>query len=124
MKYLRALPRLTRARSAPTALAVAALLLVAGCYVDSPPHDSVWDRVAQCESSGDWRSNTGDGHYGGLQFSQSTWVAYGGGDFAPSADLAARHEQIIVAERVLLHGWGTSAPQGRGAWPTCGRYLP
>src|SRR6476646_2300149 len=74
---------------------------------------SVWDRVAACESGGNWSINTGNGYYGGLQFSGSTWRAYGGGSYAPRADLASRSEQIAVAQRVL-------ASQGPGAWPNCG----
>jgi uncharacterized protein YabE (DUF348 family) len=61
---------------------------------------SMWDSVAQCESGGNWSINTGNGYYGGLQFSTSTWLAYGGGDFASRADLATREEQITVANRV------------------------
>src|SRR5215217_2834908 len=60
-----------------------------------------WDGVAECESGGDWSINTGNGYYGGLQFSQSTWEEYGGLEFAERADLATKEEQIIVAERVL-----------------------
>ncbi len=77
-------------------------------------HD--WTGVAECESSGNWSINTGNGYYGGLQFSGSTWLAYGGGAYASRADLASPAEQIAVAERTL-------AGQGVGAWPTCGRYL-
>ncbi|MER6026188.1 transglycosylase family protein [Streptomyces sp. NPDC001851] len=73
---------------------------------------TVWDRVAGCESGGDWSSNTGNGNYGGLQFTQPTWVAYGGTAYASRADLASRAEQITVAEAVL-------ARQGPGAWPVC-----
>jgi len=72
---------------------------------------SVWDKVAQCESGGNWNTNTGNGYYGGLQFSASTWRAYGG---SGSAANASREEQIAVAERVL-------AAQGWGAWPVCSR---
>jgi uncharacterized protein YabE (DUF348 family) len=61
---------------------------------------SMWDSVAQCESGGNWHINTGNGYYGGLQFSYSTWLAYGGDDFASRADLASREEQITVANRV------------------------
>jgi resuscitation-promoting factor RpfA len=75
-----------------------------------------WDGVANCESGGNWSINTGNGYYGGLQFSQSTWEAYGGLEFAPRADLATKDQQIIVAERTL-------DGQGVGAWPTCGKYL-
>ena len=77
-------------------------------------HD--WDAVAQCESGGRWSINTGNGYYGGLQFSPSTWIAFGGAAYAPRADLAAKAQQIAVAEKVL-------AVQGPGAWPTCGRRL-
>jgi uncharacterized protein YabE (DUF348 family) len=70
----------------------------------------MWDRVAQCESGGNWSINTGNGYYGGLQFSYSTWLAYGGDDFASRADLASRAEQITVANRVYadngLAQWG------------------
>jgi len=75
-----------------------------------------WDGVAQCESGGNWSINTGNGYYGGLQFSPSTWDAFGGSAYAPRADLAAKSQQIAVAERVL-------AEQGPGAWPTCGANL-
>ena len=78
--------------------------------------DSEWDRVAACESGGNWGINTGNGYHGGLQFSQGTWAAHGGGEFASSANQATRDQQIAVAERVL-------ATQGRGAWPVCGRGL-
>ena len=77
--------------------------------------DSVnWDAVAACESGGNWATNTGNGYYGGLQFAPGTWTGHGGGEFASSAHLASREEQIAVAERVLR-------TQGIGAWPTCGR---
>jgi hypothetical protein len=73
----------------------------------------MWDRVAQCESGGNWSINTGNGYYGGLQFSYSTWLAYGGADFASRADLASRAEQITVANRVYadngLSQWGCKA---------------
>ncbi|MFF5973752.1 peptidoglycan DD-metalloendopeptidase family protein [Streptomyces sp. NPDC012769] len=81
---------------------------------------SEWDTVAQCESSGNWSINTGNGYYGGVQFAQSTWVQFGGLEFAPRADLATKTEQITVAERVLWKGHGSWAPQGKGAWPVCG----
>jgi murein DD-endopeptidase MepM/ murein hydrolase activator NlpD len=73
---------------------------------------SVWDRVAACESSGDWHINTGNGYYGGLQFAASTWAAYGGKHFADTAAQADREQQITVAQRVLQ-------AQGPGAWPVC-----
>lgn len=71
-----------------------------------------WDAVAQCESGGNWGINTGNGFYGGLQFTQSTWESYGGLDYAPQANLADQSAQIAVAENVL-------AGQGWGAWPVC-----
>jgi hypothetical protein len=83
--------------------------------VDAPAYTGAhnWDAVAQCESGGNWSINTGNGYYGGLQFSQSTWEAYGGAEYAARADLASRDAQIAVAEKVL-------AAQGAGAWPHCG----
>ncbi|GAA2092614.1 hypothetical protein GCM10009841_01670 [Microlunatus panaciterrae] len=75
---------------------------------------SVWDRVADCESSGNWSINTGNGFYGGLQFSRSTWKAFGGTQYASTANRASKAEQIAVARRTL-------AAQGPGAWPVCGR---
>jgi hypothetical protein len=78
--------------------------------------DSEWDTVASCESSGNWAINTGNGYQGGLQFSPSTWLGYGGGQFASAANMATREQQIAIAENVL-------AGQGRGAWPVCGRGL-
>jgi hypothetical protein len=73
-----------------------------------------WDAVAQCESGGNWSINTGNGYYGGLQFSRSTWKAYGGGKYASTANKASRAEQIRIAEKVL-------DGQGIGAWPVCGK---
>ncbi|KAA9161799.1 LysM peptidoglycan-binding domain-containing protein [Amycolatopsis acidicola] len=70
-----------------------------------------WDAIAQCESGGNWSTNTGNGYYGGLQFTQSTWKAYGG---TGSPQGASREQQIQVAERVLQG-------QGVGAWPVCGK---
>jgi hypothetical protein len=75
--------------------------------------DGEWDQVARCESGGNWGINTGNGYHGGVQFSAGTWASHGGNEFAPSAELATRQQQIAVAERVL-------ATQGRGAWPVCG----
>lgn len=68
---------------------------------------AMWDSIAQCESTGNWHINTGNGYYGGLQFLTSTWLAYGGGDFAARADLASREQQITVANRVYADN-GTS----------------
>ncbi|MFI0223893.1 transglycosylase family protein [Streptomyces lydicus] len=73
-----------------------------------------WGCLAECESSGDWHINTGNSFYGGLQFWQPTWEAFGGLAFARRADLASRDEQIEIAKRV-------QAAQGWGAWPVCAR---
>ncbi|MFH9395123.1 transglycosylase family protein [Streptomyces sp. NPDC017556] len=88
-----------------------ALPLITAASAGAAPVE-VWEKVAACESSGDWAVNTGNGYYGGLQFSGSTWAAYGGTQYAPRADLADRDQQIAVAEKVL-------DGQGPGAWPTC-----
>jgi len=72
-----------------------------------------WSAIAACESGGNWSANTGNGFYGGLQFTQQTWDAYGGGQYAASANQASASQQIAVAQRVL-------AGQGIGAWPVCG----
>lgn len=78
--------------------------------------DSDWDRLAQCESGGNWAINTGNGYQGGVQFSPSTWAAYGGTQFAPTANQATREQQIAIAEKTL-------AGQGWGAWPACSAKL-
>ena len=72
-----------------------------------------WSAIAACESGGNWSASTGNGFYGGLQFTEQTWLGYGGGQYASSANQATKAQQIAVAERVL-------AGQGIGAWPTCG----
>ncbi|MEU2063420.1 transglycosylase family protein [Streptomyces sp. NPDC013455] len=104
-----------RARTA-AALAGAALLAPLGLLAatgDAAAADNgVWDRIAQCESGGNWHINTGNGYYGGLQFSASTWRAYGGTAYAPTADQASRSAQIAVATKV-------QQSQGWGAWPVC-----
>ncbi|MFF5160596.1 transglycosylase family protein [Streptomyces sp. NPDC000348] len=94
--------------------AVAAPLMAAGNA--SAATASEWDAVAQCESGGNWSINTGNGYYGGLQFSASTWAAYGGTQYASTADRASKAQQIEIAEKVL-------AGQGKGAWPVCGTGL-
>ena len=73
-----------------------------------------WDAIAQCESGGNWSINTGNGFYGGLQFTKGTWRAYGGTKYASTANKASRSEQIAIAEKVLRG-------QGIGAWPVCGK---
>ncbi|WP_195849093.1 transglycosylase family protein [Arsenicicoccus cauae] len=101
------------ARWATTGLATAALTVGGGIAATGTAHadDSVWDRVAACESGGNWSISTGNGYHGGLQFTPSTWRAYGG---SGSAAGASKSEQIRVAKRVL-------AGQGPGAWPVCSR---
>ena len=78
----------------------------------SVANGSVWDSLAQCEAGGNWAINTGNGFSGGLQFTPSTWLAYGGGQYAPQAHLATREQPIAVASKV-------QAGQGWGAWPAC-----
>ncbi|MFF8846637.1 transglycosylase family protein [Streptomyces sp. NPDC015127] len=104
------------------AVRLAALAGVAGAAIAAPvlgatsasaATASEWDAVAQCESGGNWSINTGNGYYGGLQFSASTWAAYGGTAYASTADQASKAQQIEIAEKVL-------AGQGKGAWPSCG----
>ncbi|MEH0632663.1 LysM peptidoglycan-binding domain-containing protein [Streptomyces bottropensis] len=99
-------------------LAGAALLaplgLLALTGTASAADSGVWDRIAKCESGGDWHINTGNGYYGGLQFAASTWRAYGGTAYAATADRASRAQQITVATKV-------QRAQGWGAWPTCSR---
>jgi resuscitation-promoting factor RpfA len=103
-----------RNRIAGVAIAASATL-VTGVSLSAPAEAarSVWDSVASCESGGNWSINTGNGFYGGLQFSASTWAAYGGTAYASTASQASKSQQIAVAEKVL-------AGQGKGAWPNCG----
>ncbi len=97
-----------------TGAAVAGPLMASGTA--SAATASEWDAVAQCESGGNWSINTGNGYYGGLQFSASTWAGYGGTQYAATADQATKAQQIEIAEKVL-------AGQGKGAWPVCGTGL-
>jgi|GEM_PF-848103 len=80
----------------------------------APDREAVWNKLAQCESSGNWSINTGNGFSGGLQFTPSTWKEYGGTQHAPAAYKASKAEQIAIAERVYIG-------QGAGAWPVCGK---
>lgn len=96
-----------------TAVVVAPIALAGSAEAAS---GSTWDRLARCESGGNWSINTGNGYYGGLQFSGGTWRAYGGGRYASTANHASRGEQIAIAEGVL-------DAQGWGAWPSCSRRL-
>ncbi|HVD52850.1 MAG TPA: ubiquitin-like domain-containing protein [Propionibacteriaceae bacterium] len=79
----------------------------------STPSGSVWDKLAQCESGGNWSINTGNGYYGGLQFSLSTWRAYGGSGMP---NKASREQQIAIAKKL-------QADAGWGAWPACSSKL-
>lgn len=96
--------------------AAAALSLGIGIGASTPAAaaGTVWDKVAMCESGGRWNINTGNGYYGGLQFSPSTWRGFGGARYASSAHRATKAQQIAIARRVL-------AGQGPGAWPVCSR---
>jgi hypothetical protein len=109
-----------RSFRARTAVLAATGAVLAAPFVGTGPASaadgSTWDALAQCESGGNWAINTGNGYYGGVQFSASTWRAYGGGSYAPRADLASRQEQIAIAEKTL-------ASQGWGAWPACSAKL-
>ncbi len=84
-------------------------------FVERLPRQRVatWDRVAECESAGDWAAATGNGYYGGLQISQATWLEFGG---TGSPDEASREEQIMIAESI-------QADEGWGAWPACAAQL-
>jgi hypothetical protein len=89
--------------------------------IADPPKDSSadapWTQLAQCESGGNWATNTGNGYYGGLQFDASTWKAYGGDAYAPTADKATQDQQIAVAEKVRTDRGDY------GAWPACSKKL-
>lgn len=77
-----------------------------------------WDALAECESGGNWSTNTGNGYYGGLQFNLQSWEWAGGAQYASRPDLATREQQIATAEVLLdIH------PSGLGAWPACTRKL-
>ncbi|AYL40335.1 transglycosylase family protein [Streptomyces fungicidicus] len=103
--------RVSANRTALIVLVAAAALGTTTPAMASPsvPRGTDWDAIAACESSGNWQANTGNGHYGGLQFTQSSWEAAGGLKYAPRADLATRKEQITVARRL-------ARIQGMSAW--------
>jgi len=112
-----ALAATAAARPAPAAPAGATAAPAAPAQAPSPAPASSggtnWAAIAACESGGNWAASTGNGFYGGLQFTEQTWLGYGGGQYASSANLATPAQQIAVATRVL-------AGQGIGAWPVCG----
>ncbi|MFF7638402.1 transglycosylase family protein [Kitasatospora sp. NPDC008050] len=92
-----------------------AVLPVAGLVTataSSAAPASTWDKVAQCEATGNWSIDSGNGFYGGLQFTSSTWAAFGGTQYAAQANQATAAQQIAIGEKVL-------AAQGPGAWPIC-----
>ncbi|MEU9145599.1 transglycosylase family protein [Streptomyces sp. NPDC048349] len=105
---------INRASLAVTAGGAGIALPLIGAGTAHAASVDTWNKVAACESTSNWRINTGNGYYGGLQFSQSTWRAFGGAAYAPRADLATKDQQIAVAEKVLKG-------QGPQAWPQCGK---
>ncbi|MFT3876634.1 MAG: transglycosylase family protein [Propioniciclava sp.] len=108
-------PRIVARTLATTTLAGAIALAGVVAAPQAQAWDvAVWDRVAKCESGGNWSINTGNGYYGGLQFSASTWRAYGGTQYASHAHKATKAQQIAIARRTLQG-------QGPGAWPVCSR---
>lgn len=109
-------PRYAAASVAATAAVAVPVVGSAAMAPASAADDSTWDKLAQCESGGDWSIDTGNGFKGGLQFTQETWSAFGGTKYAPSADQASRSQQIATAEKVLDQ-------QGWGAWPSCSSQL-
>ncbi|HEX2174434.1 MAG TPA: transglycosylase family protein [Nocardioidaceae bacterium] len=108
-----------RARLHIASLVIALLAGLAPALVATPAEAAsmrTWNRLAQCESSGRWHINTGNGYYGGLQFSSRTWRGFGGRRFARQAHRATKHEQIRIAEKVRrVQGWR--------AWPHCSRKI-
>jgi resuscitation-promoting factor RpfA len=102
--------RLTAVGAVGVGTIAASVIAPAAAHADGT--DAQWDRVAHCESGDNWHINTGNGYYGGLQFSESTWNSFDTNNFASRADLATRAQQILVANRVL-------ARQGWNAWPVC-----
>ncbi|MFJ6071441.1 transglycosylase family protein [Streptomyces sp. NPDC093065] len=106
--------RINRASLTVTAGGAGLALPLVGTGTAHAADVATWDKVAACESTDDWDINTGNGYYGGLQFTQSTWEAFGGTRYAPRADLATKEQQIAVAEKVL-------DAQGPGAWPACSK---
>jgi hypothetical protein len=109
-----ALAAIPASAPAPPVSAAAPAAPATGTWAAPAPSGGVnWSAIAACESGGNWGASTRNGFYGGLQFTEGTWLANGGGQYAPSANLATPAEQMAVAQRVL-------ASQGIGAWPVCG----
>ena len=111
-KHARSTKRSTRLRLAGVGVAGAATIMGGLATASSAQAASPWDAVAACESGGNWAINTGNGFYGGLQFTRQTWLGYGGGAYAGTANLASKAQQIAIAQKVLVG-------QGPGAWPVC-----
>ncbi|MBI8988607.1 resuscitation-promoting factor Rpf1 domain-containing protein [Corynebacterium meridianum] len=109
-----------KTHSRMTRLAASAVTFGAAASIMAPTAGAApysdWDRLAQCEAGGNWGINTGNGFYGGLQFTPGTWRAYGGTEYAPMPHMATREQQIAIAEKTL-------AGQGWGAWPACSARL-
>jgi resuscitation-promoting factor RpfA len=107
---------MTRTSSLLARISIAAAAVTIPLAFSTPAQASQdrWDILAQCESGGNWNANTGNGYYGGLQFSGSTWRSFGGGSYAGTANHATRSQQIAIAEKVLR-------AQGWKAWPACSR---
>ncbi|MEV8531341.1 transglycosylase family protein [Streptomyces sp. NPDC051211] len=105
---------INRASLAVTAGGAGIALPLIGAGTGHAAAVDTWNKVAACESTGNWHINTGNGYYGGLQFSQSTWRAFGGTGYAARADLATKDQQIAIAEKVLKG-------QGPQAWPVCSK---
>ncbi|MEV4337587.1 transglycosylase family protein [Streptomyces sp. NPDC049590] len=107
-----------RPRQAPALLVAAGVtgsaiaIPLLGAASANAADGTTWDKVAECESGGSWSADNGNGYYGGLQISQDDWDAYGGGQYAASADQASRQQQIAVAEKIL-------ADRGTAPWATC-----
>ncbi|SFM88058.1 Transglycosylase-like domain-containing protein [Pseudonocardia ammonioxydans] len=103
-----------------TAMAAAPLGIVgtasAAASAPSVEKTSTWDQLAQCESTGNWSADTGNGYLGGLQFTESTWQEFGGTQHASSPDQASKSQQIAVAKKV-------QEQQGWKAWPSCTKEL-
>ncbi|HET9945471.1 MAG TPA: transglycosylase family protein [Actinomycetes bacterium] len=98
-----------------TAPLVAAIPLVSASSA-SAAGAGPWDRLASCESGGNWHINTGNGYYGGVQFADGTWDGWGGERYASRADLATKAEQIVIAAKLVENsGWGS--------WPSCSSRL-
>src|SRR6478735_715434 len=104
--------RLRTVISSALLVAATAAPVVAAAAPSNAANVGPWDRIARCESGGRWHINTGNGYFGGLQISRSTWAGYGGRKYAALPSGASKAQQIRVAERI-------KHAQGWGAWPTC-----